>query len=562
MTHRISKLSRVTLACLGAAASMAAGTATAQIDINVRLDQAPIRSIDRQAFGSQFVFSNADIRVMFTNVGGNGVAVDTCQAYQYLRDQSSKGMVRFPGGTPALHYYWNAVGYSWTPPQFNLNPIEFWTPDELTTLIQKPPTSVLYDCVNQLPRPSMGAQALIQTNTYASWLNNAFKKILVQTNGVNSIDNAALDQAAEVAGLWVKHNRENANGSFKPLTEQTEYWEIGNEDWVYWTPQQYAQIVKKFVDRMEHYNGGSIAASSGRKALKFLVQGTVENGWANPTGGITFIQDLATALGPTYANKIHGVSLHSYYDGGGASTLEQRTYQNFSDVDGLPHITYARINLLNAGVPWRLLVTEYNLSEATADQTKAHGMVFADWTMSMLTKGVDTVIPLSMDTNTGWAMFQYRNDGGTLTNPILMPPGAAYAALAQYFKGALYKVDNNSPYITSGPRAVSSYASYSGNTMTVLLINRDLTNARTVNVKITGSKSFGAATSFSIGDFTGSYAQSNKNQSASNPPVRWSYSSGSVAQTCVTSPAPRICTLTPSITIPAGSMRLLHLPVQ
>jgi hypothetical protein len=156
-------------------------------------------------------------------------------------------------------------------------------------------------------------------------------------------------------------------------------------------------------------------------------------------------------------------------------------------------------------------------------------------------------------------MFQYRNDGGTLTQPIMMPAGAAYSALGSNLQGALHKVDNGS----SGTQKVSAYASYSGSLMTVLLINRDLANARTVNLQITGSKSFGPATGYSVAEFIGNYWQSNKNQPAANPPVRWNWSSQSgLAQSCVTSPSPRVCTMTQGISIPAGTMKMVRVNVQ
>src|SRR5690606_18707753 len=96
----------------------------------------------------------------------------------------------------------------------------------------------------------LNMERLFQVNScqYIDY-NDAWKVKQVNTNFHQHelpavINTTVLDKVAARAANWVENN----NG--KPAHEQVGYWEIGNEDWIYWTGAQYGTIFDKFREKM------------------------------------------------------------------------------------------------------------------------------------------------------------------------------------------------------------------------------------------------------------------------------------------------------------------------
>lgn len=216
---------------------------------------------------------------MFTDTWFNGSSAASQKSYDTLKSLNL-GMVRFPSGDPSFWYRWDKPCGSVAAPQEQC--AEYLSPDDVTRYFTAGATST--------GRAPLGGQTMFQINTIHSWIEADGKTIwktvcqksewqdpatgqwlsspIKDVNGRYLIDEAGLQQAAAVAANWVRANRK------LPTSQQAVYWEIGNEDWVRWTPEQYARIVAVVGAKMIEANGKSVLANGTNAPLRLIAQTT------------------------------------------------------------------------------------------------------------------------------------------------------------------------------------------------------------------------------------------------------------------------------------------------
>lgn len=550
-------------------------------NVSIRFDQAALRPspLSKENFGSGFQFENADIRLMFKD---SSVA----KSYNMLKAMNF-GVIRFPHGTRALFYYWNDVPDSYSnlgvPSSSWLLPLDVY---ENFAARDTSYTAVQYALPGDLLFQVNTYQSIKITNGVKNWLTVPVMQNGVPANdasGQKIIDQNGLTQAAEMAAQWVAANHQ------LPYNQQAEFWEIGNEDWVYWTPSQYALIFKTFAEKMIQANCKSVAGNGSTcKPLKLLAQALAINsdfrpGGVNQPRGEYWVSDFADALhglGFSLGN-VYALSQHMYINGDQLTNVRDRTISMFSKTAFFDEVATTRSwavaikNKYALPQAWQVWMTEFNTSEDKDSlgnpipaETKAKGVILGDWAAHMLEYQVDRVMPHSLEADPQWAMFNYRNNGGSPQTPIMMPYGAVIGRLAGNFTGSMYKADSDSAAPAPGYyqllRAYSAYDSVNKK-LNVLLVNKDLDNPTTVTLSTIGSRSFIPGGAFSYSALTGADLNTT-NINASNPdlpPVRWDTPiGGSVAQTCTGSGVSKTCKLGTAITVPPASMVHVTLPAQ
>lgn len=584
--QKLFRLSTVSLASV-----LAASQAGAVITVNIRADQPAVNQLSKTTYGSGFDYLNADMRVMFTDVFGNGTSTDASPSYTMLKNQNL-GMYRFPGGDMSFWYRWDKPCGSVAAPSPQCN--EYLSPLDVEKMFIA--TS------GATKRAPLGTPAIFQINTVQSWVttpdqSTSWKTVYEKTdtyngttwvstpnkqNGLYIVDTATgggLDQTATVAGNWVTANRSDNSG-----TTQVEYWEIGNEDWVRWTPEQYATVFKNVVDKMIAANGGTALANGTRKALKLIAQTSplVQDYTStdpshlgiNQTAGTNFLSRFATALqnqGFDLGN-IYGVAVHPYLDGNKQTALNARVSTMFAKIDDTGNQVQTTLNnIASLGRNWKVLITEYNVLEdvdtngnTIPAQNKAHAVILADWSANMLAHGVEKLLPHSLASSPRTALFMYRNNGYTLTSPRVMTTGAAFSYLAQSLQGAMYPVDNDSATV-NGAKVLSSYAALSGDkNFNVFLVNRDLVNPQLVKLQLTSPTiNFKTPGNFAVSTFGDSSTNLATDNYTGN--VVWTTpTSTGYVRYCTSSP--RTCTISYAlggainISVPAGGMVHVKVP--
>ncbi len=86
-------------------------------------------------------------------------------------------------------------------------------------------------------------RAIIQLNTFSAFdpRTSRIRPLLTKDK---QLDGEALQLAAQAAAWAVQYAKDN------DLARYIAYWEIGNEEYFTYTPQQYGRIVSEFIDRM------------------------------------------------------------------------------------------------------------------------------------------------------------------------------------------------------------------------------------------------------------------------------------------------------------------------
>lgn len=547
--------------------------------VGVRFDLAALRNgspITTNSYGSGFIYENSYITNVFEDSNWANTYADFGKVLaQNPSDASaSRGVIRFPNGDFSQTFFWNDYQTSsdhqglphssWLSAEKVIN---YFKPQAGTSV---PPTRtpINSDIIFQVNAFSMAGDG---TSCYVAYTAKTVKVTDPQSqfygcptgaairaaNGAyefNDASKSGLQKVAQSAADWY---RKAVVGV--PLSRQPDYWEIGNEDWNFWKPDQYAEIVTQIGNKLiEAYNG--VPSSQSKKPLRLLIQSNIKTvtvtvgGTAVSLNDSSWLTDVGTGLKNRNFSKgyIYGVSEHRYVSGDVSKPIATRAQDVFSIIDN-QEVT--ELNALNAklsdvqsklqlSAPWKLWVTEYNLFEHfpntasydanTMHQTQAHALVFADWTGRMLAKGVERVLPLSVDYHPAFALFNYDNNGGTGLNPIMMPGGTIMSKMASNFIGTMYQTD------VSGNANLKAYATYEpGNkTLHLMLVNRDPANACDVSLKSVAKRM--ASSLFT--KISGTYAKLRSNPmatsnlpqkagnvwqpypypySASNPPVNW-----------------------------------------
>ena len=468
----------------------------AEIPIETQINTTTvIRSdISRATFGSSVESRNPQFGWVMGKAGDQPASDNT-----RLKIKDMKlGLMRFPGGDPAQGYIWDnpQKGYPESNPA---NPHAQWnTQDEMLTWTSASGTG-------------LNMQRLFQVNT-CCYLQYTPSWALVYVNGnffqpsTPYINPDALDKTAKLAAAWVKNNV-----TTKPADQKVDYWELGNEDWIYWTGAQYGQICNSFITKMK----------AEKSDIKILIQSLSAN-FTTPHNGVNTMDSWFNGLRDNIAapTSVWGVSDHQYLSGDvvyDPYTLDEsrrkETENMLAKVDAGTRTAALRtkLNASTQTAPWKIWVTEFNATAKNAAgnsvelQDMGHALVIADWTGKMLEQNVERMCMFSLDHEITYALIQYVNSGTTIALPRVNVPAYAYAMYAQEFGQKM--VSNNASIAASNPtltadngssyKQLSVYSSIqpgtggpSTDTMRVIIINRSQTN--TVNLSLKTANGTGA----------------------------------------------------------------------
>lgn len=380
------------------------------------------------------------------------------------------GFLRWPGGTSALWYFWDAPRQSYSPDW-----VKHWLGSE----------EFLAGAA------TLGCVSLAQVNTY-QFRREGFEQF-DQAKALIAPGNVG--EGAAYAAKWVSTAREKNWG--------IGWWEIGNEDWVYWTGRQHASIATTYAKKMR----------AADPAIKLLAQGFCGS-WRSEFVdhvGASWTEDLAESLAP---GTVDGLSLHCYVSGklkDAPRALPLEVAGTFARIgDSCDEVAALRPMLARHGHDkLQLWITEYNLMQADATgpgglawwQHVAHGIALADWTGRLLELGVDR---LAVHDLVGHPVFELVDltHKGSLADPRLTAPALALQAFTGVRLSGMVAVDlADNPARLSGTfedpltKAVRS-RSYpavgawalrrADGGLRLVLINRDLEHAQPVRLAVKG----------------------------------------------------------------------------
>ena len=310
---------------------------TAPATISVHTDKV-IHQLDDHWFGAAGEYFNAQ----FSMAISNPPAVEMIKSFK-------PGFLRWPSGTCALWYFWDKPDQSYQPIAGNKL---FISPNDFLNVAN-----------------TLNAQSLVQVNTYQ-----------IRREGAEGFDNAKvlvapgnIREAANYAARWVKDLKEKK----RPVT----WWEIGNEDWVYYTGHQHAGFVNAYSKAMRKEN----------PKLRILAQGMMAGQrWAsdyNVAHGEVWMQQLLDTLEPGAADA---VSLHTYISGllpdQATPTLAQQTMSMFAQNHDAKDFTVIRDMVRQNDPKLQLWITELNFMQSDPSgpgglrqlQNLAHALVITD----------------------------------------------------------------------------------------------------------------------------------------------------------------------------------------
>lgn len=596
------------------------------------------------------------------------------------------GVMRFPDGTGALHYNWNYVCSTpnyWS----LLKPEGFWMPEEVYKHLRSTAATSVTDASGtrtgmgaelMVQVNTYGAMFGTQQGTDYTGYQPASCGTYVEKNGkleityptgstypsvystIKQIDPSApvwdsshpdlkdgkfqvredgLAKVAESAGEWVRANRRRIiweagaplkdgagkvlDGGVRDLSEQVDYWEIGNEDWDSWTAEGYARKFFVIATRMKAVQSQLPAPGNGQayKPLKLVAQ-AIPGDWVPD-----FIKELAKQYdacvsSSTPATKslcaglsdVWALSLHPYNNADHDVDFADRTAALFAKVDASSQVLNVRKAIsdmrlaygINAG--WEIWATEYNQDENKVYEywagqagrtdktdevvtkyynTKAHGLYLADMTARMLDLGVKKVFPFGTSNSVQWALFNYGNGGSAFWRPRWMPAGVTMRTLFNQFQGDMYPMSVTSPSLSVSTsnfldgttrsytyKSLSAYSSLDAGTgnLRMLLINRNQTQAAKVMLQLAG-RQFNTALRWSVQELTGAVDATNYVTDAQIAST-YHYRIGDISEVLPVDWLPpalktltqtcmgSICTLNQAVSIQPGSMVLVSFPTK
>ena len=442
-------------------------------------------------------------------------------ATQTMFQNMKMGTMRFPQGTSALFYYWK------NPPASYIDHGDAQRPDPFPGLtgpmLITPDQMYGYTDMNPMA-DSLHMDLLLQVNTFSYVVNN-WDYTYVNKYGTNR-DQAAeirdnnpdnLTGAANYAADWVYNNLHSHPNNIAT------YWEIGNEDWVWWTPQQYAQIFNAYASAMK------AKAALADVPIKLLAQTTT--GTNTGVGGIVntnaWTSLMAGAMTPAQKNNVYALSEHQYLNGNATGTLPNgtplaRDFSNypasaegqrmlvtenmFAKVQANSRLNFLKGEIAAVAPAWKIWMTEFNVVQNDATTTTAnpngimkrlhdlgHGLVLADWTGKMLESGVERILIHSFDHHPNYSIIDYVNSGGTIAAPIKTVPGYAFGIFPQEFgKKMVQNTVSGNPQFSSPNEGyynqISVYSSVreADNTLRVIVINRSANSGIQISLGCTG----------------------------------------------------------------------------
>ncbi|HVJ45517.1 MAG TPA: hypothetical protein VM511_03960, partial [Luteolibacter sp.] len=429
--------------------------------------------IGPQTFGAGVEFPSVQFRwLMDTGPHADGPSTPARNAIKDL----NLGLMRFPSGDSAQLYFWDDPQHS-IPNSNPKDPRAKWlTQDEMLKFTSG--TEHFAD--------GLGMDRLFQVNTCQfidydqQWkirqLNrNFFKKQLPA-----EIDPEILNRLSTRAAKWVEENGK------RPGHEKVTWWEIGNEDWIYWTGSQYAEIFNAFHQKM----------SAARPDIKLLAQG-LSNDFKTGSNGTNTMENWIEGMKKSLADpkSVYAYSDHQYLSGGEFPDDPQDVRRGKQTRNMLSKTAFgkrtadlkAKLEGSPETAPWKIWVTEFNTYERVGGkldnpQDMAQALVIADWTGKMLEQNVERIVYHSLDHHPDFALVQYVNEGGSIKEPRVTPPGHAFSIFSSDFgrKMVACEIDRN-PELTAPDGAkypqVGAYAAIrqeSGrDELRVVVINRN-----------------------------------------------------------------------------------------
>ena len=446
--------------------------------------------IGRATFGAGIEFQSPQFRwLMDTGPDADGPATPAQRKVKGF----NLGSLRFPSGDGAQLYLWDDPQHSITATAVGKDARSKWITQEQILKFTSPQSAFA---------DGLDAQRVFQVNSCqyvdyeAGWKVRQVNRNFFQKELPAEVDEAVLEKVASRAAAWVQDN----NG--KPAHESVEFWEVGNEDWIYWSGAQYGTIFNKFREKMLPKRAG----------IKFLAQGlsadfaTHSNGTNTMENWVEGMKANITGLpGSVYAYSDHQYMTADEY---ASDAPEQKRIKQTQDI--LAKVaTNERLGNLKAKLasspltsPWKIWITEFNTfmrakGKLDNPQDMGQALVIADWTGKMLVQGVERMFYHSLDHHPDFALVQYVNEGGTITAPRVTPPGYAYTIFPQEFgKTMVNNTVGTSTYpnvrLTApngmGYEQLAVYSSIrkdsvNGDTLRVIVINRATTGVTTFNLK-------------------------------------------------------------------------------
>jgi hypothetical protein len=217
------------------------------------------------------------------------------------------GGMRFPMGTSAQYYYWDHPSWSYPGAVSGnevISPRQQQVPEWNGTQNVLKTYDGMYKYIAEL-----GMDPLFQVNSFSS-IDTATNIHYVNPTGVapGVIDNTQLNIASTYAADWVSDYQ--SWRSSEPAASPDQFWEVGNEDWSWWKPQDYATIFGQYAAKMK-----------ARKAdIKLLAQ-TLTHPWTVGSGATKIINDdtwtttfaQSLAAGGTDLRSVYALSYHQYF---------------------------------------------------------------------------------------------------------------------------------------------------------------------------------------------------------------------------------------------------------
>jgi hypothetical protein len=502
MTQNFNRLLLITAIFSLHIATASAAPAHVTATIEAFDEKSIIRTdIGRATFGSGVEHQNPQFRQLMA----------APSATQTVIKNMNMGSFRFSNGTPGLFYYWNMPKESYISVPGPVK-ADLLTPDEIYTFTGT---------------AGLNMERLFEVNT-SQYLSPDFvlhpvidPKIPKATINTNN-----LGLAADSAAAWVADNKNKA---------PVKYWEVGNEDWVYWTPAEYATIFNAFSTKMKKANPD----------IKILAQSLTGNIklTGKPDNDYTWLQGMIN--GGINTSNVYALSEHEYMAGGNFTTgsyNDQRIWQTqnmFAQVDQAWNVPYLKSVLSANRLSWKIWMTEFNVDpkgpngQTAILQDLGHALVIADWTGKMLEQGVERIFMLSLDHNPYYALVNYVNSGGTIAAPRVTAPGYAFTKYAQEFGNKMVKTTTLGNATLSSPnkgnyQQVAVYSSvmesdpvYAGYpSMRVMVINRSTTDAAEIVLKTLNRPIAGPEKNYFVQTLTSSAISDSNNQAADV--VKWS----------------------------------------
>ena len=285
---------------------------------------------------------------------GSGIQHDAAQFNQLMGSQetpnpSGRAMVkslklggmRFPMGTSGQHYYWDHP--SWGDP--GGVPAD-WVVTLLQQVVPEPNGPQTYDGIYSYVS-EMGMDPLFQVNTFSS-IDTSNNLHFVNQNIYGApvqINAGELEKTSDYAGAWVAAYQAWRSGH--PTAPGDQFWEVGNEDWSWWTAPDYARIFGRYAAKMK-------AQKADIKLLAETLTQPFNPVGSNVPNDATWTTQFAQGLAANGVDlkSVYALSYHQYF----SSAVKPMFPANFSfetpDVAGVGTLTACNNDPLLTGSNW------------------------------------------------------------------------------------------------------------------------------------------------------------------------------------------------------------------